>query len=503
MNDKGNTIGKNYTYNLIYQIIIIAVPIILIPYLARTLTPVGVGEYSFGYSIVSIFSLFALLGVHLYGTKEISIVRDNEIDKQKVFWEIFFLKALISIIVIVIFLISLIFLPDKKLLLIQGFLLLANLLDISWFFTGIENFKTILIRNFSIRIVTTTLIFIFIKRPEDVYLYAFILGATELGGHLLMWFDFKKYQMFKGFNDVKQTMNIFKHLKGMIILFLPTAIILLYTNLNSVMIGLLSNKTEVGFYDMAAKIVNMLLVIISSLGTVLLPRISHYFEKNMHEDIHYVLNRAISVMSFLAYPIALGVIALAPLFIPWFLGANYLPVISVISVFSLKIILVIFSNVVGIQYMIPTNKYKSFIVSVSLGAIVNLILNIFFIPRYGALGAAISMVIAEFIVTVSQILMVRKHVHFMPAILTTYRSLISALIMGLSVYLSLTYFKDTLYEFINNWIHREVISVAILIIAYALFGILIYFLVNLILKNKDQKFIINKALEIVFRKRQH
>src|SRR5690606_30136713 len=173
-------------------------------------------------------------------------------------------------------------------------------------------------------------------------------------------------------------------LKGLFTLFLPQAIILLYTSLNVVMIGILSNEQEVAFFDMSSKIINTVLVIATALGTVVVPRISALFEENDFEKIKDILKKAIQISTYLSFPMMFGLIALSYEFVPWFFGNEFEPAIIVLSLYTIKVVFVTITNVIGIQYLIPTNQNKKFTYSVLVGAVINLILNIIFIKNYGA-----------------------------------------------------------------------------------------------------------------------
>ena len=136
------SITKNYIYNLVYQILIIIMPIITTPYLARTLGAEGTGTYSYTISIVTYFILFGSLGLALYGQREIAYVQEDVKKRSKIFFELVILRFFTMSISMVLFYFSLGRNGDYavyyRILLLE---MLANSIDISWFFQGIENFK--------------------------------------------------------------------------------------------------------------------------------------------------------------------------------------------------------------------------------------------------------------------------------------------------------------------------------------------------------------------------
>jgi len=511
MNHKPSSLSKNYIYNLIYQVLVVIIPIILIPYLSRVLEPSGTGLYAFNYTIVTYLSYFALLGVQLYGTKAIATKKDDEKHLRKTFFEILTLKVITSLISIsLLFLIVLLIevirsmggatfslspLLSPQILLIQGLFLLANLLDITFLYTGLENFKGIVIRNSIIKIMTLGLIFVFVKEKSDLWIYALIINGGEVISQSILWMDRKRIPLFKDLNEVKMDFKPTRHLKDMVILFVPQVIILLYTSLNVTMIGLLSTDIEVGFFDMSSRIINTVLVIATALGTVMLPRISKYHHEGKHEEIKLILDKSLKTTTYLAYPLMVGLLVLSTIFVPWFFGPLYVDATNVLKFYAIKIGLVTLSNVIGIQYMISTNKYKPFIISVSIGAVITLLLNIFLIPVYGALGAVIASLIAEAFVTLYQIISTRKEIPFARYILETSKAFIAAILMGVIIYLMDLGFYQDLVQLLSPRLSVDFYTLIILGV-YGVLGVITYYIFNLMFKTNVQMDIMNRFIKI-------
>ncbi len=492
------SLTSNYIFNLTYQIIIIVIPIILIPFISRTLGPDSAGLYSYSQSFVFYFSYFALLGVNLYGSKSISVSSKSRDSLQKTFFEIFILKLFTSFLSMIVFLTITIIFNNQVIFYIQGGLLIANLLDITWFYTGTENFRAIVARNLIVKISTFFLVLIMINNPDDVWLYALIWVSSEIIGQVFMWFNFIKLNMFYGlrFKNIKPL----SHLSGMVKIFIPQLIILLYTTLNVTMIGKISGTSETSYYDMSTKIINVLIVIMTSLSIIIVPRISKLYSEGNIEQINDVLQKAISIFTYLSFPMTIGVLLTSKIFIPWFLGSEYTPAITVLSILSLKIILVPYSNIIGVQYLIPTNQNSIFLKSVILGALINITINFFLIGKYGSYGAAIAIVSAELIVTISQLYFTRKQINFLKMIVSGWKSIVSSLIMGIIVYLELKYF----YIYFDNlllWVESTAIRILINLLITLVTGLIFYIIPMQILHDRTQKMIIKKIVNVfVFRK---
>ena len=275
MPSSNKSVVKNYMYNMIYQILILILPLITTPYLSRVLGPEGVGIYGYTYSIVTYFVLFGSLGIALYGQREIAYVQDNPRKRKKVFLELILFRFITLIATVLIY--CLFFVRGKKyhnyylILLIE---LIASGFDISWFFQGIEEFKKTVLRNVLVRIVSVSLVFIIVKNPTDLWKFILIYSLADLFGNLLLWFYLPKY--LKGGKVGK--LNLTVHLVPLLMLFIPQVTNKVYNLLDTTMLGaIISNKNETGFYDQSQKVIRLLITIVTSLGVVMVPRVASVY----------------------------------------------------------------------------------------------------------------------------------------------------------------------------------------------------------------------------------
>ena len=400
------SLTKNYIYNLIYQVLILILPLITAPYISRVLGAENIGIYSFTISITAYFILFGSLGIALYGQREIAY---NQGDKNKysiIFWEILLLRAMTMSISLLIYYFT--FAQGNqyqiyyKILMLE---ILGNCIDISWFFQGLEEFKKTVTRNTIVKIISVASIFIFVKEPSDLFKYFLIYVLSILIGNGTLWLYLPKYlkkiQMKK--------LRIFRHLKPTISLLIPQIAIQVYTLLDRTMIGtIILEKSEVGYYDQGQKIIKMLLAIVTSLGTVMMPRIASTFANGDKDKVKKYMSKSFNMVFFIAFPIIFGIMAVSDIFVPLFFGNGYDKVSILMKIISPVLLLIGLSNVTGTQYLLPTKRQREYTVSVISGAVVNFILNMCLIWNYGAIGASVGTVIAEFTVTGVQFYFVRK-----------------------------------------------------------------------------------------------
>ncbi len=422
-----NNIKKNYIYNLIYQIFKIIIPIISTPYLARTMGAEAIGIYGYTLSITTGFIILGSLGMATYAQREIAYVQDDITKRTKIFYEIIILKLITLGISTIIYWFAFAKQGEYsiyyKILVIE---LIANCIDISWFFQGMEEFKKIITRNVVIKVVTLILIFIFIKTPDDLWKYILIYVLSTFFANFILWIYLPKYIKKDSFKDI----NLKQHIKPIIILFIPQIATQIYSVLDKAMIGyLVPDIREVGYYEQAQKIINILLTVITSLGIVMLPRISKIYAEGKKENIQQYIEKSFNFLFFIGMPMIFGIIAVSDSFVPIFFGNGYEKVEILINIMSCIILFMGISNILGTQYLLPTKKQKEYTISVFAGAIINVITNFMLIRKYQSIGATIATVIAELIVAVVQLYFARNVISVKKIVKKAPKYMISATFM--------------------------------------------------------------------------
>ena len=383
---------KNYLYNLSYQILTIILPIITVPYVTRIFTSEALGNYVFYNSIVSYFSLFAMLGIGVYGTKQIAAASDV----SSTFWNIYAIQLIASILSIFVYIIVVFSIPQMEGIvpLIVGITLFANMMDISWLFSGKEDFKKITIRNVVIRVIGVISIFTFVKSSDDLYLYVFLIVIFDFLGQFVMWVPAKKFIKRPSFN----TRIMKKNLHPIVLLFLPQVAISLYVVLDRTLLGLLGSYSDVGIYEQGQKLVSILLKVVSSLGVVMLPRVANLLSERRDKEAQNMVKFSFILYNLIIFPMIFGLIAVNEVFVKLFLGQNFQDVKYVLYVIVFNIMFVGWTNILGYQVLVVRNKNKEFMLSTTIPAFVSVAVNIAVIPFFGYIGASITSVVVEILV---------------------------------------------------------------------------------------------------------
>ena len=446
------SITKNYIYNLLYQVFLLITPVITTPYVSRVLGAEGIGQYSFTNSIVSYFVLFAALGFGYYAQREIAKYQGNKQEQSKIFGEIVIIRA-VSVLTVLIVYESLILLgvfgqKYTLLMIILSLNIISVAFDPSFLFQGNEEFGRLVLRNFLVKSVSIICVFAFVKQPKDVWLYVLIFSIAGLISHFSIYLYLPKMICKHQMSNLRPL----RHLKPAIILFIPTIAVSVYTMLDKTMIGVITGSDALnGYYEQAEKLVKMSLTIVTSLGTVMIPRNSNAIQNNEINDVKTNIYKAIRFVWFIGTPIMFGIIAVADNLNLWFFGPGYEPVITLMRALSPLILALGLNNVLGIQYLIPAGKEKLFTYSVILGATSNFILNLILISTIGIIGVAIASVFAETIIFLYQLFVLRSTFSIRKVLLCGWKNILSGAIML------------TLLLFISSLLSSSVLNTMILV----------------------------------------
>lgn len=450
--------NKNFLYNLLYQIFIFVIPLITIPYTSRKLGASNIGIYSYTYSIVNYFMLAAMLGINNYGSREIAKVNDNKKEKSKTFLSIYYLQLINTILMCILFVILFYFVEYqyKSILLIQFVYLISCAFDINWFFFGMEKFKITISRNIIIKILSLILIFLFVNSPNDLWIYTLILSVSTLLSQMYLWFFVKKEVDCVSIN----INDIIKHLPKCLVLFIPVVAYSIYRIMDKTMIGFFSDTFQLGNYENAEKIINIPISIISALGVVMLPHMS----KSNDSDFDSKITDTFKICFFMIAPIFIGLMIIADDFSLLFFGDEFIYSSNIIKILLITVLFSSITNIVRNNYLIPKSQDKIYVKSTIYGSIVNLILNLIFIRKYGAYGACIGTISAEFVVMVYQIICTKNNINYVYNLKIVIQFFVKSLFMGLIVYLCK-------YLPLDNLLIKIVIQI--------LLGTIIYFVLNI------------------------
>lgn len=407
MSNKSKTsIKVNYIYSILYQVLASILPLVTSPYIARTIGAEGLGIYSYSYSIAHYFAIFILLGLSNYGNRSIAAVRDDKEKMSATFCEIYCMQLALAVIFITGYIIYLIAFSRSDFIInaLMTIYLFSVALDINWFFYGVELFKLTVIRNTVVKVATVAAIFMFVHTSDDVWIYTLIMVGGFLGSTLALWPYLKHYIYWIW----PKPRNVIKHLKPNFILFIPVIAINIYKYMDKIMLGALINKTQVGYYENAEKVILIPMGFITAFGNVMLPKMSNLYATGKKENVQRYMQISFHFITILTLAMAFGLASVATKFSVIFWGESFEVCGVLIAILSISMIFISWPNIIRTQYLIPTHNEKYYIISVCVGAVVNFVANYLLIFKFEAVGTAIGTVLAELSVCVIQILAVWK-----------------------------------------------------------------------------------------------
>lgn len=431
---KQKSIKVNFIMNVILTMSSFIFPLITFPYVSRILLPVGTGKVSFATSLISYFSMFAQLGIPMYGVRACARVRDNREALTKVVQELLIINILMSIISYIGLFLALTFITklqsDKPLYIIVSFTIILTSIGMEWLYRALEQYTYITIRSVIFKFIALIAMFLLIHKSSDYVIYGGITIFASSASSILNFINAHKYIDLKpvGNYDFK------KHLKPVGIFFAMSCATTIYGNLDNVMLGFLATDIDVGYYNAAVKIKGILVAIVTSLGSVLLPRTSYYIENGMIQEFKRITKKALSFVFLLATPLMVYFIFFAKEGIFFLSGKAYSGSIIAMQVIMPTLLFIGITNILGIQVLVPLGKENIVLYSEIVGAVIDILINAILIPRYASTGAAIGTLLAEFAVLVVQYMALRveivdtfKEVHYVRIIIAIIISLLPSL----------------------------------------------------------------------------
>lgn len=455
----------NYIYTVINTVSGLLFPLITFPYISRVLMADRIGLYNFYSAIVSYIITFSCLGIPIYAVREVSKVKNDKYQLSKISLEIFILNlslttigyAIVGILILTIERIQ----ENIPLFLICSLSILFQALGIDWFYNGREDFKYISIRSITFKLIAVIMLFVFVHDKSDLLYYA-LVNLFAISGNYL--FNFFRAKLFISFNKIKfRELDITKHIRPCLAIFFMSIITSIYVQLDSVMLGFLSNNASVGYYTSAEKLTKMIMGLLISLCTIILPRFSSLVSLNKLDDLKLLGEKGMNFTFALSLPLCFGLFLLAGEIIILFCGEGFIPSIHTLQILSPIIVFISISNLFA-QGLLSLNKEKTITMIVVIIATVNLILNLFLIPRYSQNGSAWATVIAEFIgcVLYSYYSLKNPYLHFFCKGQMKY--ILSTFIMCIFVFLVNKFFTNYFYSIITSIVVGSTIYILCLLL---------------------------------------
>lgn len=408
MKNKIHSVQYNFIMNFLLTATNFIFPLVTFPYVSRILLAEGTGAVSFATSVANYFAMVACLGIPTYGVRACAKVRDNKAELTKVAHEVFIINAVMTLLSVATFVLSIYLVPqfreEKILFYINGIGILLNLFGINWLYQALEQYDYITVRSVAAKVISVVLMFMLVHEQSDYVIYGAIGVFAAAGSNVLNLFRARHYISFRP----QRSYQFRRHIKPILTLFAQSVVVSIYTNLDTVMLGFIKDNSEVGLYTTAVKVKTILLSLVSSLGSVLLPRMSHIVKQGDRGQFNNLTKKALDVTLLMAVPLSIYFCLYARDSVLLLAGEGFLGAVLAMQIITVALIPNGLTGVLGVQVLTSLEKEKYVLYSVIVGAVADLVLNLVFIPAYGAAGAAFATMVAEFLVLFVQLYYTRK-----------------------------------------------------------------------------------------------
>ncbi len=401
---------KNTLYNMAYRLFSMLLPLVTAPWLSRAVGTEGVGLYGYAWAISYTFCLIGLLGLENYGPRAIAKAKDDQAALDRTFSAIWKMQLLVAGFTLLVWCGYVAFVAgeEKEIAFHLTLMSVSCLINVDWCLMGLDRFKPIALRYTVVKLLGAAAVFIFVKAPEDLWLYAFVWSVTTFIGCVSCFLSLR--------GRVKIVHVSWKealtHLKPCAVLSISVIAVSVYRQMDKVMIGALADMSQTGLYENAEKIILCLSGFISAVGTVMLPKVSHMTAQGRMEDVKKHLDASMELVMCMVCALGFGIASVAVEFAPLFYGVDFAASGLLMIPLAMTLLTIGFANVIRTQWVLPQQRDSIFVKSVLTGAVVNVVLNAVFIPGFGAMGAVVATVAAEISVPLVQFIILRKELPY-------------------------------------------------------------------------------------------
>ena len=392
---RDKSIIKNSIFNTIKTFSSLVFPVLSFAYASRILGEEGIGRVNFARSFITYFSMFAMLGMNYYGTREAAKLRNDRQKLSKFTHEMLLINGCTTFLAYL-FLGVAIFAVQKlrdytTLLAISSAAILLQGMGMEWLYQAMEEYRYIAVRSVLFQFGAFAAMLLLVRDAGDVEAYALVMLLASYGAYILNFINARKLVSFKR----QSAYRIKEHIKPLLWLFAMAVSIELYTVLDSTMLGFLKGDAAVGRYTAAVKVNKLVNSLITAIGVVLIPRLSYYISQGETDRVNELVSKAYNYIFLLSVPAAVGLFMLSDEIILLFSGKGFASAAVTMRILTPIVLVIPFSVVTNQQTLIPMGKEKLILLSTSTGAVTNLIFNSVLIPKFAENGAAIATVLAE------------------------------------------------------------------------------------------------------------
>lgn len=408
MSGKRKSLSKGGAFYLLYQVLNMAFPLITGIYVTHVLIPEKIGMVGAAQNVANYFVIFSFLGIPTYGMREIAKYRDDEKERSKIFSELYVINTISTIVFLILYLVLIVTVPtyrnELSLYLITGISIALNFFNVSWLYEGMEDFQFISIRNLIFKAVSFGFLIIFVRSEDDYLIYALVTVVGTAGNYIVNMVCANKYIEFS-----LKGLNLKRHMKSVMYLVAVNLAIEIYSLMDITMMNFLCSKESIAFYKYGHSVELMLLQVVNTFTIVLIPRISYTYKEKMYSEFNRLLTKGFKLILLCAVPMIIGILFTADFLIVRLYGEEYIVSASILKMFAMLLIISPVGYLLGSRVLLVTGNESKMLISVGIGAAINLVGNALLIPKYQEYGATTASLLSEFVVMIVYVSLGKKH----------------------------------------------------------------------------------------------
>ncbi|WP_029072519.1 oligosaccharide flippase family protein [Kandleria vitulina] len=476
---KSKSIQLNAILNGFKTILTIIFPLITYPYAARLLGASNIGKVDFSNSIVSYFVLIAGLGIATYAVREGAYFRNDDEKLSRFSSEVFSINVISTILALILLALFVVFFKRintySDLILIQSIMIIGNLVGVNWLFSIVEDYLYITVRTLIVYILAIILMFVFVRNKDDYLFYAATTVIANAGANFFSFFHARKYVKIR----FTLRLNLNYHIKPIMILFLTTITATIYVNSDKTLIGLINGDYYVGLYSIAVNVYTILKNTLAAVILVALPRMTSFIARGDAEEYHMLSDKLLKVTILLLFPIVCGIIVTAPHVVVLIGGIKYADASLSLQILSLSLIFATFAIYFTNVVLLPYKLEKVNLIASAISAVVNIVINLFILKYFQQNGAAVTTLIAEFLMFVIEYYYAKRYIKF-----NLSKRFITSILLGCTSIFVVGYLISTFFKGMLVVLFLEIVL-----------GAISYGLILLVLKNEMFMAMLNVVLD--------
>lgn len=384
-------------------------PLVLLPWLTSRLGPEGYGRYSFAIAVAWYFVLLADYGFNLTATREVALVRNDRTARSRVFWSTLATKAVLGLVGALLLWALVAALPalraQGQALFVAFLLVIGSVLTPVWYFQGMERLPALAGLSFVVSAASVPLTFALVTSPGDMLIALAIPGLASVltGTSCIVWLVVRKELA----PPELQPADIKGNLLDGSLVFASTAGVSLYTNTNTVVVGLVAGPSAAGFFAVADKVVRGLHGLLTPIARVAFPRLAYQMSRDP-AGAYELLRRLLRVQAWVSSLLTAVLFVSAPWIVNLLFGPEYAPATRVLQIMAPLLFIVAMSNVFGVQTMLPLGLQRQFSSLLLAAGMLNVVLILPLTAIMAHTGAAIALLVTETVVTLAMLLLLLR-----------------------------------------------------------------------------------------------